>query len=105
MQNLTDTLAHINRPTKVTLAVGYALAVPALCIIAPALHDPAGRAPVVGLSNRAVIAVELLGAGCVTAGLFAAGRRASNAVNVLWVVACSTVWLRSENKLRHQKGI
>ena len=75
-----------------------------LFVIAPALRDPAGRAPVVGLSNRAVIAVELLGAGCVTAGLFAAGRAQSNAVNVLWVIACSTIWLRSENKLRHQKG-
>ena len=63
MQNITDTLAHINPPTKMTLAAGYVLAVPALFVIAPALRNPAGRAPVVGLPNRAIIAAELLGAG------------------------------------------
>lgn len=100
MQMVTETLAQINAPTKITLAAGYALAVPALLGIVPALRNPAGRAPVVCLPNRVVIAAELLGAGCVTAGWFAVGQRAGNAVNVLWVIACTTIWLRSENKLR-----
>lgn len=100
MHIFATTLAHLNGPTKVTMAVGYALAVPGLLGIVPALRNPAGRAPVVGLPNRAVITAELFGAGCVTAGWFAGGYRATNIINVLWIIACTTVWLRSENKLR-----
>jgi hypothetical protein len=37
----------------------------------------------------------------VTAALLSAGRVLPAIVpNALWVVACSTIWLRSENKLR-----
>ncbi|MGI8858496.1 MAG: hypothetical protein ACR2JW_22370 [Thermomicrobiales bacterium] len=104
MHLITTTLAAINLPTKVTLIAGYVVAVPALLGIVPALRNPAGRAPVVGLPNRAVIAAELLGAGSVTAGWFAAGHRSTNVVNVLWLIACTTIWLRSENKLRLQEA-
>lgn len=41
--SLFTTLAHMNVPTRVTLAAGYALAVPPLLAIVPALRDPEGR--------------------------------------------------------------
>jgi hypothetical protein len=50
---------------------------------------------------RLALACELIGAGMVTAALLSAGRVLPAIVpNALWVVACSTIWLRSENKLR-----
>jgi hypothetical protein len=100
----TDTLASVNLPTKVTLAVGYALAVPPLLAIVPAFRDPAGRTRFLAIPHRVIIAAALLGAGCVTAGWFATGARARNAVNVCWVIACTTIWLRAENKLRLQRA-
>lgn len=103
MHLITNTLAETNLPTKITLAAGYALAVPSLLAIVPALRHPDRRSQIAGIPNRLVIAAELLGAGCVTAGWFAAGHRASNTVNILWVCACTTIWLRSENKLRLRK--
>ncbi|MDQ2784593.1 MAG: hypothetical protein M3Y58_06275 [Chloroflexota bacterium] len=104
MSSITDTLAHMNFPTRVTLAVGYSFAVPPFLAIVPALRNPAGRTRFLGIPHRAVIASALLGAGCVTAGWFAAGYRAQNALNVGWLIACTTIWLRSENKLRLQRG-
>ncbi len=104
MHLVTDTFAQINLPTKATLAVGYALAVPPFLAIVPAFRNPAGRTRFLGIPHRVVIASALLGAGCVTAGWFATGVRAQNAVNVAWVIACTTIWLRAENKLRLQRG-
>ncbi len=103
MYLVTDTLARINLPTKATLVVGYALAVPPFLAIVPALRNPAGRTRFLGIPHRAVIASALLGAGCVTAGWFVAGYRAQNALNVGWLIACTTIWLRAENKLRLQR--
>jgi hypothetical protein len=103
MHLITDTLARVNLPTKVTLAVGYALAVPPLLAIVPAFRNPAGRTRVLSIPHRVIIAAALLGAGCITAGWFATGVRARNAVNVGWVIVCTTIWLRAENKLRLQR--
>jgi hypothetical protein len=103
MHLITDTLTHMNTPTKATLAVGYALSLPPFLAIVPALRDPSGRARFLRIPHRAVIVAELLGAGCVTAGWFAAGEGARNIINVAWTVACTTIWIRSENKLRLQR--
>ncbi len=103
MHLVTDTLARINLPTKATLAVGYALAVPPFLAIVPALRHPEGCTRFLGIPHRVVIASALLGAGCVTAGWFAVGYRAQNAINVGWLIACTTLWLRAENKLRLQR--
>ncbi len=103
MHLVTDTLARINPSTKATLVVGYALAVPPFLAIVPAFRNPAGRTRFLGIPHRAVIASALLGAGCVTAGWFAAGYRAQNTLNVAWLIACTTIWLRAENKLRLQR--
>ncbi|MDQ6601859.1 MAG: hypothetical protein M3176_12275 [Chloroflexota bacterium] len=104
MSTLTTTLAQMNFPTRVTLAAGYALAVPPFLAIVPALRNPVGRTRFLGIPHRLVLASALFGAGCVTSAWFAAGYRAQNAVNVGWLVACTTIWLRSENKLRLQQG-
>lgn len=104
MHPVTETLARITPPTKATLAVGYALAVPPFLAIVPALRNPAGRTKFLGIPHRVVIASALLGAGCVTAGWFAAGYRAQNALNVGWLIACTTIWLRAENKRRLQRA-
>ncbi len=103
MSFFTTTLAHMNVPTRVTLAAGYALAVPPLLAIVPALRDPAGRTRFLGIPHRLVIVSALFGAGCVTSAWFAAGYRAQNAVNVGWLIVCTTFWLRAENKHRLQK--
>lgn len=104
MYLITDTLTYMNLPTKVTLAVGYALAVPPFLAIVPAFRNPAGRARFLNIPHRVILAAALLGAGCVTAGWFSTGAHARNAVNVGWVIACTTIWLRAENKLRLQRG-
>ena len=103
MYLIADTLAQMNLPTKVTLAVGYALAVPPFLAIVPAFRNPAGRTRFLHIPHRVVIGSALLGAGCVTAGWFATGARAQNAVNVAWVIVCTTIWLRAENKRRLQR--
>lgn len=103
MYLIADTLTQMNLPTKVTLAVGYALAVPPFLAIVPAFRDPAGRTRFLNIPHRVIIASALLGAGCVSAGWFATGARAENAVNVGWVIACTTIWLRAENKRRLQR--
>ncbi len=92
---------HVSQATRITLAIGYMLAVPGLLVVWRALRDPVGRT--FRLPNRAVIVAELIGAGCVTTGWFVAGSRWANAVNTLWVIACTTFWLRAENKLRLQR--
>ncbi len=104
MSIITNTLAQMNVPTKATLAAGYALAVPPFLAIVPVLRDPAGRTRFLGIPHRLVLASALFGAGCVTSAWFAAGYRSQNAVNVVWLVVCTTIWLRSENKLRLQRG-
>ncbi len=104
MHLVTDTLARITLPTKATLVIGYALAVPPFLAIVPAFRNPAGRTRFLGIPYRVVIASALLGAGCVTAGWFAMGARATNAVNLAWLIACTTIWLRAENKLRLQRA-
>jgi hypothetical protein len=94
----------MNLPTKITMVAGYALAGAGFLGIVPALRNPAGRLRIGGIPHRAVIVAELLGAGCVTAGWFAAGYSTSNALNVAWLIACTTMWLRAENKLRLARG-
>ena len=100
MHLVTNTFAQMNFPTKVTLAAGYALAVPPFLAIVPAFRNPEGRTRFLHIPHRIIIVSALLGAGCVTAGWFATGARAQNAVNVIWVIICTTIWLRAENKLR-----
>lgn len=87
-------------PAKVTLGGGYALAVPALVALLPALRNPAGRIGSLHISHRAVIAAELLGGGCITSGWLAGGRRDHALFNAFWVIACTTFWIRAEKKLR-----
>lgn len=91
---------HLNPATKITLIIGYILAVPPLFALFLALRHPEGRARFLNLPWRVMLASELIGAGCVTAGWIAAGNRSSGVFNGLWVVVCSTMWLRAENKLR-----
>jgi hypothetical protein len=91
----------MNRATTITQVLGLILAVPPLLAIIPLLRNPAGRMPVLHIPARLALACELIGAGMVTAALLSAGQVLPAIVpNALWVVACSTVWLRSANKLR-----
>lgn len=94
---------RVNPATKATLIIGYVLAVPPLLGIVRALREPAGRLLWIPVPSRVALASELIGAGCVTAGFIALGRPSSWAFNGLWVIVCSTIWLRSENKLRVQR--
>jgi len=93
----------MNLATKITLGIGYVLAIPPLFGIIRALREPAGRLLWIPVSSRIALTSELVGAGCVTAGFIALGRTSSWIFNGLWVVVCSTIWLRSENKLRVQR--
>lgn len=103
MTLISDTFAHMNTATKVTLIAGYALALPGFLAIVPALRNPEGRTRLFTIPNRVVIALELFGSGCVTTAWFVEGYRLNNSLNVAWVIACSTFWLRAENKLRLRK--
>jgi hypothetical protein len=93
--------ADANLATKATLTIGYALSAPLLFVVARALRDPAGRT--LGVPNRGIIVAELIGAGSVTTALFTLGQGKGNIVNALWVVACTTFWIRAENKLRLER--
>jgi hypothetical protein len=91
----------MNRAATITQVLGLILAVPPLLAIIPLLRNPAGRMPVLRIPARLALACELIGAGMVTSALLSAGQVLPAIFsNALWVVACSTVWLRSENKLR-----
>ena len=93
----------MNLATKITLGIGYVLAIPPLFGIIRALREPAGRLLWIPVPSRVALTSELIGAGCVTAGFIAAGEPGSWAFNGFWVIVCSTIWLRSENKLRMQR--
>ncbi len=94
----------MNRAALVTQVIGLVIAVPPLLAIVPLLRDPAGNMPVLGIPARAALTAELIGGGMITAALFSTGNTVPAIFpNAVWVVACSTMWLRSENKLR-QRG-
>jgi hypothetical protein len=95
-------VARMDTATKATMAIGYALASPLLLVIARALRDPTGRT--CGIPNRVIIAAELLSAGAVTTAWFSLGQVKWNIVNALWVVACTTFWIRAENKVRLERS-
>jgi hypothetical protein len=94
-------VARMNAATKITMVIGYGLASPLLLLIARALRNPTGRT--CGIPNRAIIATELLSAGAVTTAWFTLGQVKRNIVNALWVVACTTFWIRAENKVRLER--
>ena len=102
VQQTQSIVAEMNRATKWTMGIGYAVATPLLLLIFPALRNPAGRT--LGIPNRAIIVAELLGAGSVTTAWFSLGQGKRNIVNVLWVIACTTFWIRAENKVRLERA-
>ena len=94
----------MNRATTITQFLGLALAVPPLLAIIPLLSNPAGRMPVLQIPARLALACEVIGAGMITAALLSAGRVLPAIFpNAAWVFACSTIWIRSENKLRLER--
>jgi hypothetical protein len=91
----------MNRATTITQVLGLILAVPPLLAIIPLLRNPAGRMPVLHIPAHLALACELIGAGMVTTALLSAGLVLPAIYpNAAWVFVCSTIWLRSENKLR-----
>ena len=55
MDHFTGTLTQMNFPTKMTLAVGYALAVPPLLAIVPVFRNPVGRTRFLNIPHRVVL--------------------------------------------------
>lgn len=98
-----ERMTAINDATRITLIVGYVLAVPPLLGIVRAFRHPDGRLKWIPVPSRLALASELIGAGCVTAGWLAAGNRSGAIFNGLWTVFVTTIWLRSENKLRLER--
>jgi len=93
----------VNDATRITLVVGYLLAVPPLFGIVRALRHPDKPLRWVRVPARIALTSELIGAGCVVAGQLAMGNGPGAIFNGLWTVFVTTIWLRSENKLRLQR--